>query len=135
MKILKYIPLFFFVLLLYNIVAFSMGNKLHTDPFVMMDFQLLSGANFEFTINDFFVIIGLIILYIEIFKATRTSEVSIVDHVLSLCVFIIFLIEFITVSAVGNSTFLILSMLSLLDVVAGFTITISTARRDLSVEH
>jgi hypothetical protein len=44
--------------------------------------------------------------------------------------FLAFLIIFLTVKDAGSSTFLILTLMSLLDVVGGFTVTISTARRD-----
>jgi len=49
-----------------------------------------------------------------------------------LLVFVAFLIEYLVVDAVGNSTFLILAITSLMDVIVGFTVTISTAKRDLT---
>ena len=44
-----------------------------------------------------------------------------------------FLVEFITVERAGNSVFFILMVMALLDVIAGFSVTIFTARRDLTV--
>ena len=74
---------------------------------------------------------GVLLLYIELFKATRTSVGAIVEHILSLFVFVIFLVEFIVVPGAASSTCVILMLLCLLDVVGGFTISISTARRDI----
>ena len=74
---------------------------------------------------------GVLILYVELFKSTRSNVSSIIEHVLSMIVFIIFLIEFLVVKGFGNATFFLLMMFSLLDVVGGFTISISTARRDI----
>ena len=58
---------------------------------------------------------------------------SVIDHSMSTLVFIIFLVEFLTVKGAGNSTFLILGLMSLFDVIAGFTVTIVAARRDFAV--
>ena len=77
--------------------------------------------------------LGLILLYLEVLKATRTSTVSVVDHVLSMALFVIVLLEFILVPALGTGAFALLVLLTLLDVIAGFTITISTARRDIGL--
>jgi uncharacterized membrane protein len=73
-------------------------------------------------------------LYIEIFKSTRTSSISIVDHTLSTIVFVAFLVSWMifpwTIGDKSDSTFLLLTVMSFIDVVAGFTITIAAARRD-----
>jgi hypothetical protein len=59
---------------------------------------------------------------------------SIIDHVLSLLVFIIFLVEFIMSTKATTSTFLLLTVISLVDVIAGFAITIRAAQRDIAVD-
>ena len=71
----------------------------------------------------------------EIFKATRTSMASVIDHTLSTLVFVAFIIEFVLVKGAGTSTFLILGLMSLFDVIAGFTVTIVAARRDIGFGH
>jgi len=116
-----------FIIVLYNILAFLPGEVLKG---VIWKMPMMSGAVWEFNVNNLLITLSLILLYIELFKATKTSTLSIIDHGLSMLVFIICLIEFIVVEKTGNSTFFILMLISLLDVVAGFTITISTARRD-----
>ena len=100
---------------------------------IVAEFGLPSTAVTILTVSDLLILIGVVLLYIETFKATRTSILSIVDHALSLLVFIAFLIEYLVVVAVGNTTFLILTVISLMDVVMGFTVTISTAKRDLTL--
>jgi uncharacterized membrane protein len=59
--------------------------------------------------------------------------VSIVDHTLSTFVLVGFLVSWLIFDWAGNSVFLILTVMSFLDVIAGFTITIASARRDLSL--
>ena len=133
MKAIAQIPLFVIVLIVYNALAFTAPGMLSSEP--LFSLNLISGAEWTLAFTDIVVLIGVIFLYFELFKSTRTHTASVIEHVFSMFVFIAFLIEFIVVKQCGNSTFLILTMFSLLDVVAGFTITISTARRDLAVPH
>jgi len=85
------------------------------------------------TVSDAFILTSIFFLYVETFKATRTSVISIIDHALSLLVFVIFLIELLVISRLGNVTFLIMTTAALMDVVMGFTVTISTAKRDFAI--
>jgi hypothetical protein len=126
----KHIPLLVIILIVYNVLAFFFGGLLNH---VLWRITLVSGAVWTFTVNDLLLVFSVLLLYLELFKATRTSTASIVDHGLSLAVFIAFLLEFALVREVGNSTFMIIMMIALLDVIAGFTITISTARRDFGI--
>ncbi len=129
---LKNIPLLVVIFIIYNLIAFITPTTLNS---VIIDTSLVSGAKWTFDVNDLMLSLAIILLYIEIVKSTRTSTTSIIDHVLSMLVFIIFLMEFIFVPQVGNSTFFLIMMISLLDIIAGFTITISTAKRDISMDR
>jgi hypothetical protein len=57
------------------------------------------------------------------------------DHILSMLVFIAALVEFLLVAQAATSTFVIIMLICLVDVVAGFSITIRTAQRDWQVER
>ncbi|MBF0614093.1 MAG: hypothetical protein G8237_09705 [Magnetococcales bacterium] len=132
MPLVKSIPLFAFMLAILNSLIFlqpthpeiSAQTKLLTLP-------LTSGAILTFTISDILILTGVVILYIEIFKATRSGTESIVDHLFSMVVFVAFLIEFLIFRPAGTNLFLTMTLMSFLDVVAGFTVTISTSRRDI----
>ena len=104
---------------------------------ILFYIKLPSGAFWKPTWGDIVVIVGLITLYIEIFKSTRTTDISIVDHTLSTIVFVAFLVSWMilpwTIGEKSNSTFLLLTVMTLIDVIAGFTITIAAARRDFSM--
>lgn len=100
---------------------------------ILFSVKLVSGKTWSLNVNEAFIIISLFILFVEIFKATRTSVVSIIDHLLSTFVFIAFLILFLTIKEAGTSTFFILTIISMIDVMCGFTVSISSARRDLAV--
>lgn len=100
---------------------------------ILYSIRLVSGKTWSLNVNEAFIIISLFILFVEIFKATRTSVVSIIDHLLSTFVFLAFVIMFLTVKEAGTSTFFILTIISMIDVMCGFTVSISSARRDLAV--
>ncbi len=136
MAFIRHVPLFAILLIIYNIFIVYFARL---DPggdilgFIPIKFRLPSGRIWGPSISDMLVLSGLFVLYIEIVKATRTADSTIVEHTFSMFVFLVYLIEFLLVDAVGDSAFLILACMSFLDVVAGFTITFSTAKRDFSV--
>jgi hypothetical protein len=94
---------------------------------------LPSGAALSLTAGDLCLIVGLVFLYVEILKSTRTGNASILDHGLSLVLFVVALIEFLLLKGAGNTPFLVLMLMMLIDVIAGFTVSISVARRDVDV--
>ena len=63
------------------------------------------------------------------------SEVgaSLLDHGLSMIVFVACLIEFLLVKGAGTSVFFFITVATLIDVMAGYSIGIRVARRDLSI--
>jgi hypothetical protein len=92
---------------------------------------LPSGANFVLTAGDVGVLVGLLFLYFEVLKSTRAGVTSVLDHVLSLSLFVVCLLEFLLVPKAANSAFLALTAMTLGDVISGFTVSISVARRDI----
>lgn len=135
MKIMKVLPSFLFLLILLNILfIFGAGGGTKLDG-KFFSVTMVSKDLWVFTWGHLFLVIGLFCLFIELLKATRTSVASIYDHILSTVTFIIFLLEFILVKGAGSSVFLMLTLMSLFDVVAGFTITITAARRDIALDR
>ena len=136
MFILKFFPLFAFLF-----VAFWGLHQIGYFPdrlnHVLFHIGLPSGKVWKPTWSDVVTLVGLITLYIEIFKSTRTSSISIIDHTLSTIVFVAFLVSWIvfpwSIGDKGDSTFLFLTIMSFIDVIAGFTITIAAARRDFAL--
>lgn len=133
MRLILSIPLFLYLLIAANFAMLTGPVDQSLMNVIVFELVLPSTRTVVLTISDFFILASLIFLYIETFKATRTSVISIIDHALSLLVFVVFLIEFLVISRVGNSTFLIMTVASLMDVVLGFTVTISTAKRDFTM--
>jgi len=132
-RVISVIPLFSVVVLLYLLMAylFDVNFELGAEPLFTM--SLPSDAKWEPTWSGIFILFGVIALFFEIVKSTKTGTATIVEHALSMLVFIACLMLFLFVQKAGTSTFLIITLMSLLDVVAGFNITIASARRDFSM--
>jgi hypothetical protein len=124
-------PLLIIPFVLYNMIAFLLSLEFSTTLF---DVPLLSGRSMPVSTGDMLILTAVLLLYVEILKATRLSSKAIMDHVLSMILFLGMTIEFIGVQRAATSTFLILVALSFVDVIGGFTITIRTAQRDIAVE-
>ena len=125
-------PLLLFVLAAYNVIVFFTGVSLDEQIFSL---TMVSGAEWSFRVSDALVLAALILLFFEILKATRTGAGAILDHLLSTAVFIIALIEFIVVAQAATTTFFLIVVITLLDIIAGFSVSITSARRDFSVGH
>jgi hypothetical protein len=130
MRFVLALPLVAVVMVVYTALAidpnFSAGSA-------FADWVLPSGADFFLTFGDVFIIFGLVALFFEVIKSARLGPGTIVDHMLSTATFIIALIVFLLVQAFGTPAFLMLTLMSLVDVVAGFTVSIFSARRDFTV--
>ena len=125
------VPLMILPLLAYNILEFLMGGvDWQAEAFAA---QMASGATFTLAWGDVFILGTLVVLFIEVIKATYTGAGSIVDHILSTLVFIGCVVEFLIVDRAATATFFLMTAIAFVDVVAGFSITIRAARRDLTV--
>jgi hypothetical protein len=147
---LRAIPLILVAFLLYNFVVLFSGwgaesadaatavaadgaaNARSLLSSEIFSLPMLSGARWVFTIGDLIMLVTLLLLFIEIVKSTYTSTSSLLDHGLSMLVFVACLIEFLTVPQAATSLFFLIMMASLIDVIAGYTIGIRVARRDLT---
>ena len=92
---------------------------------------MASSAEWVVTFGDVMVLISLILLFIELLKSTSTGTAAIFNHALSMLVFIICLVEFLLHPAFASTTFFLILVMSLLDVLAGVVVTIVSARRDV----
>jgi hypothetical protein len=66
-------------------------------------------------------------------KATRTTAREIINHGLSMLVFVVALVEFITLKGFATSPFFFILCMTLFDVIAGYTISIVAAEHDLGL--
>lgn len=93
--------------------------------------RMISGAMWTVTVGDLVVVFTLGLLFIELMKATRYGTASVIDHALSLVVFIVCLLEFVLWKRAATSVFFTIIIATFIDVLAGFSISVRAARRDL----
>jgi len=122
-------PLLALLVVIYAVYAMTVGVAGLDDGITTI--SLMSGADFVLTPSSLFIVGGLFLLFIEILKATKIDGSSMVNNGLSMLIFVVALILFIVKADFGTSTFFIITMMTLVDGVAGFTITAVTARRDI----
>lgn len=94
---------------------------------------MISGVEWVLTKGDAIVLLAVIFLFLEILKSTSTGTATIINHGISLILFIICLVQFLLMPNFATSTFFILMSMTLLDVLAGVIVTIVSARRDFGV--
>ncbi len=96
---------------------------------------LPSGKNWDPTVGQVIILIGVLILAVELFKSAQDTRGSVVDHMLSILVFIFYFAFFLSKPWAKSDVFVLIGAMSFLDVVTGFTITIAIARRDMVISH
>ena len=96
-------------------------------------FELVSGAIFSINASEMLILFGMAVLFLEILKATMTGLGTIWDHALSLILFVCCLIAFISLPIAATPTFLFITAITFIDVIAGYSIAIRHARRDISI--
>jgi hypothetical protein len=126
-------PLLVIPFAIYNMIAFLLPGIAWTDKVATI--HLMSGQDWLLTPEDILLALSVVLLGVEVIKATRMGIRGIMDHVLSMLLFIVMLVEFLLVMRAGTSTFFILMVICLVDVMAGFIITARTAQRDIQVER
>ncbi|HUT48504.1 MAG TPA: hypothetical protein VM325_04135 [Alphaproteobacteria bacterium] len=129
---LRVFPLLVLVVAAYNAVVFLTQLSPTSALFAI---GLPSKDALAFSLGGLLVVLGLLLLYVEIVKATRTSTVAVVDHVLSMAVFVAALLELLLLKGFGTLTFFLIVLMTFIDVIAGFTVTIQGARRDFGVDR
>lgn len=132
---LRAIPLIVIAFIVYNVVVL-LGGNVPADEILnkqLFQIRMLSGADWVFRTSDLIILLTMILLFIELIKSTYTSSLQMVDHGLSMLVFIACLVEFLLVRQATSSVFFFIMTAALVDVVAGALIGIRTARRDLNI--
>ena len=77
--------------------------------------------------------LSLILLFVELLKSTSSQWVAIVNHTLSMVLFVVCLVEFLLLPGFAGSVFFLILTMVLLDVLAGFIVTIIASRRDFDM--
>ncbi len=136
-------PLLAIPIIIYNLMALTfsprdgvqtMGDAISNPVNAIANIPMVSeGAVWALTSGDLLIILSMCFFFIEILKSTSTGASTIANHAVSMGVFIVCLIEFLLLKNFATSVFFILTIMTLLDVLAGVVVTIISARRDFTV--
>ena len=129
------LPLLAAPVLLYNLLALMLGfESMHAADRLsakLFDIPMASRADWVLSLGDLLLAGSLVVLFVELLKSAATRNVAIVNHALTMVLFIGCLVEFLLFPAFATSTFFLLSLMVLLDVLAGFIVTIVASRREI----
>ena len=127
-------PLLLIPFVIYNIVAFifRLPDDIWTTQAATV--HMMSGQDWVLTWEDLLLAFSIFLLWIEIIKSTRMGMRSIIDHILAMALFVAMLVEFLLVRQAGTSTFFLLMIIALVDVLAGFIVSIRSSQRRLEIE-
>ncbi len=128
-------PLLLIPFAIYNIVAFifRLSGDIWTAPATTV--QMMSGQDWVLTWEDILLALSIVLLWVEILKATRIGMRGVVDHLLAMALFIVMLVEFLLVPRAATSTFFLLMTIALVDALAGFVVGIRSAQRQVEIER
>ena len=132
------LPLLFIPVVIYAIVIFSglvgtggvaAAEQALRDP--ILTIPMVSGSGWNIGSGDLILFLALILLFFELLKSTSSQKVAIVNHALSMVLFVGCLVAFLLIKGFATSTFFLILTMVMLDVLAGFIVTIISARKDL----
>jgi hypothetical protein len=132
-------PLLAIPVLIYNLLVLGLAGGLRSDQATSrlnapaFSIHMTSNGLWVVSLGDVLLGVSLVVLFIELLKSTTSRKVAIINHSLSMILFIICLVEFLLFQGFATSAFFLITLMVLLDVLAGFIVTIVAARRDIDL--
>lgn len=127
-------PLLILPLIIYNVVGFGLfGVTASKWTAPVIEVGLISGGVWTMSVSDLILVAALVLLFFEIIKSARFGRHTVLDHMLSTGVSVIYLVEFLTIPLAATSLFFLCLVMSFIDTVSGFTVSIRSASRDVSI--
>ncbi len=127
-------PLLTLPVVIYNLYALTFGGGLYAQaagarlasPLFTM--TTAGGGTWPVSTSDLMLTLALIVMFVELIKASASRRMTVVNHALSILLFIVCLVELLIIPACATSTFFLLTLMVLLDVLAGLIATFASAR-------
>ena len=114
-------PLLLVPLAIYNIIVWLMPSVSFTET-LPTKLPLVSGAEWAVTPGDILLALSIVLLLLEVMKGARPGAKFLTDHLLSLVVFGAAAAEFVMLRPFGNSLFFLLTLLTLVEFLAGISL-------------
>ncbi len=128
-------PLLLLIVMIYGVFTLVMGGEAAAQALAspLFGIPIISGDRLAFDVGDLFILIALALLFVEVLKSTSTGTTAIMNHGLSAGVMTLCIVLLLVAQGFGNSTFLYITLMTMFDVVAGFSITAISAKRDIGI--
>ena len=133
MSMYQMFPLLAISLIVYAVLALTGAAGPVWYESTILELTMVSGEIWTVNAGDLFLLVSMGLLFVELLRSTKTGSESIMNHALSVVVFVVSLLLFIIVKGFGNSVFFLFMSMTFLDFMAGFIVTTVAARRDLAV--
>jgi len=130
---LKAFPFTIFPLAAFNVLVFLLPDRLPDWSAEQFSIDLFSAEQLTLTAGDLMVLFGLLFLLIEMLRAASASQGAIANHVASVIVLLVYVGELLVIPEAANPTFVILTAIALVDVLAGITVTARVVVRDVNI--
>jgi hypothetical protein len=126
-------PLLALPMIYYNFMVFAVVGL---DPVAVnawlaspaFQLTMFSGAVWSMTQADVILAAAMGLLFVEILKSVGSPMLSLVNHGIAVLTLLVYVVEFISFPGFTSSVFFLLALMQLIDVIAGYTITIVATR-------
>ena len=128
------IPLLILPVAAYVALALTLGGGLFSVhchariTHTLFSFATRGGGEWPVSAADLLLAVSLIVTFIEMLKAGGDRRVLIANHALSMVLFVGCLSAMLLAPAFATSTFFLITLMVLLDLAAGFIVTMGEAR-------
>jgi hypothetical protein len=124
-------PLLLLPVAAYNILVLALGGSFSapevgarlTAP--IFEMRTAPGGVWPVSLADLLLAAALIVMFVELIKSSHDRRVAIVNHALSIVLFIACLAEMLLAAPFATSSFFLITLMVLLDVLAGFIVTVA----------
>ena len=94
--------------------------------------MLAPGTSLALTLGHLVLLVGLVTLFFELINSTSSTNKALLGDAITLVLFVVCLIEFLLLAPFATATFFLLTVMVLMDSVAGFIVSAVSARKDIA---
>ena len=123
------------VMALVTIVAPSLfGSAYDATTHTLFSIPMLApGTALALTFGHLILLAGLVSLFFELVSSTSSSNQALFGDALTMILFVVCLIEFLLLPPFATATFFLLTVMVLMDSMAGFIVSAVSARKDIAL--
>ncbi len=133
MSLIRDISTFLWIMLFYIFAKYAAVDL--DMPTLNMNYIIWAAdEQFFITTKDAFIIAGVFLLFIEIYKAATYGDYSPTETIVSFFTSVAYLAIFLLWHRAHTVEFFILMLMSFLDAIGGFIISLNAARKDISIK-